>query len=299
VPVSIFIELVVDRIRLSVVIGSGELYSFAVDQLFEMEALQKDFLPTGVIRVKSKYSSTRLDYYPVKGRKIADIEVLTGKGKVRYFWLGLYPSKFKKGEFEKLKEVLALFLEPFEYVKLFHTARVSYIELAVDSLSFKNHSFVPFVGKLQDSYVYTDQSGEKGSIYLGSESGRFRFIFYDKAKEIKEKLKQVPKYSIQTRVEARVRGCGLTADELSLKLKNPFVRVEIAEPSKFGSACDNADFKTFISRCSEIGYCSARRELPIKIQRAYLKLLRDAQAWWWNPKKIWQNLDQALTVIAP
>ena len=68
-----------------------------------------------------------------------------GKGLLhRYFRLTLHPSKFKSGEFEDFKSLLEHLLPDFNYVKLYHTGMVNYLELAADCLSQTHHSFLPY-----------------------------------------------------------------------------------------------------------------------------------------------------------
>ena len=160
--------LVIDRIHISVGIGSKELHGFAVSQLKGLKDIQNDLVPNGKITLSLNDYVTRLNYYPTKKLKAAEIAVGVTKSKHCYFRLGLYPAKFQKGQFEHFKKMLGDLLPDFCYPKLFETGRVSYVEWAVDSLSHAAHSFIPFRAKCSCSSIFIDQHGTMGSTYVGS-----------------------------------------------------------------------------------------------------------------------------------
>ena len=164
---TIWVKLQIDRINISVGIGSSDLYNFVIAQLYGMKDLQKELVPNGKITIKVGHYRTRLNYYAKKLR-IAEIEIGMTKLKHRYFKLGLSPSKFGPGDFDKFKETLSILLPDFCYAKLFETGRVSYIELAADSMSHKAHSFIPFRRRCNVSSVYIDKMNNAGSTYVGS-----------------------------------------------------------------------------------------------------------------------------------
>lgn len=165
---AVHIRLGIDRIHMSVSVTSKDLYGFVIAQLHGMKDLQSELLPNGKITVRIEKYLTRMSYYPNKKRKIAEIEIGTTKSKHKYFRLSLFPSQFGSGEFENFKEVLALMLPEFNYQKLYSTAKVSYIELAADSASQAQHSFIHFRAKCNSSEIIPESDGTKGSTYVGS-----------------------------------------------------------------------------------------------------------------------------------
>ncbi len=109
-------------------------------------------------------------------------------------------------------EVLSL-LSPITYQQLYETGKVSYIELAADSLSHTAHSFIPFRPKCGHSTIYIDEKGELGTTYLGSVTSALRFRVYDKHKQQVEQ-NIAPAHQKQTRFEAISRHTGLVSTEL-------------------------------------------------------------------------------------
>ncbi len=291
-------SLVLDRIRFFVYVPSKELFSYALSQLYEIAALKKQWVPQGQITVKSKYSKTRLTYCPQKKRCIASIELGATKNQKLYFRLDLLPTRFFGDEFEVFKEILGLLLDEFNYLKLYKTARISYLELAVDSLSRPIGSFLPFRVKTGSSMVYPLPDAT-GGIYLGSPSGRVHFCIYDKKRQIIEKLKETPQHSIQTRLEARIHSTGLSASELLASLKNPFVKLEVADLDVLNALPPVPGLGAFLAQSAQAGACVALNALSAYDRRKILSLLRKAMAKWWNPNKIWEKFPRSLQVIKP
>ena len=297
--INIFLRLIVDRIRFFVLIDATEMYGVVWSQLKEISAMNNEFLPDWKLTVhKMKHGKTQLRFRPEAKRCVAIIEIGTTNGEKRYFSLDLFPSKFQAGEFDLVKEVLTIFLDDLNYEKLFYTARVSYLELAADSLSHPMSSFLPFRTRTFSSYVYPLKEG-KGSIYCGAENGKLRFCIYDKKKQIEEKLKQIPSHAMQTRIEARVHTTGLTAAQLKGELKNPFKRLEIADLQKLKQVFKHPGLPAFLDECHGQGAEQALGKLSVKDRRRYLIGLRKAKAEWWKPEWIWQSLPDALSVIKP
>lgn len=294
--VTIWRWLLIDRIHMSVGIGSKDLYGFALSSLKGMKDIQADLVPNGKITITSGQFRTRLNYYPTMQEKIADIEIGVTKSKHRYFRLGLYPTKFGPGEFEHFKMVLDTLLPEFNYQRLFDSANVSYIELAADSLSHIAHSFIPFRGKCNCSHIFVDQEGNKGSTYLGSKVSALRFCIYDKRKQQLEKNK-VATYNRHTRIEARNRYIGLCPCELP-QMDNPFGRLDIADLKAARKISKGKAWQGFLNRCLEVGSAQALVEHP-KQRQQYRKMLKTAAALWWNPADIWLGLPRAVNVIAP
>ena len=78
---NIWRPLLIDRICITTVIGSADLYHQLEVRLYTLNGKQSEWLPTGKIIVVQKKYSRRLDYYAAYGkskaskRKIADIVV--------------------------------------------------------------------------------------------------------------------------------------------------------------------------------------------------------------------------------
>ena len=297
--ISMFRSLVIDRIRFFVNVPSSDLYSHVWSQLFEIKAMGKQLLPGGRITAKKlKHGKTRLRYCPKARRCIASIEVGIAADKKKYFSLDLFPTRFRGSEFSVFKELLANLLDDFNYTKLFHTAKVSYLELAADSLLNPMGSFLPFRTKTASSHVHPLPDGT-GSINLGALSGRLRFSIYDKKRHIVEKWKELPLHQLQTRIEARIRTTGLTANKLEGCLKNPLPKLEIADLKELQKSSPSPAFTAFLVQCSKVGACAALKSLSLKERRKYILQLRKAKVTWWKPQAIWQYLPSALKVIAP
>ena len=295
VAVNIWIWMQVDRIHISVGVGK-ELHGLIVSLLDGLKDAQTDWVPNGKITITKHQYHRRLNYYPVKGRKIADMEIGATKSKQGYFRLGLYPSKFGPGEFQHFKEMLEL-LMPFSYEKLFETGRVSYIELAQDSLTHVAHTYIPFRARCNCSSIYADESG-KGSTYLGSKASSLRFCVYDKHKQQVEK-KLPAAYETRTRFESRSRHIGLSPFELTEKMVNPFKWLEIADLQAAREASKEKAWQQFLDLCVEIGSASALAQQVKQQRKQFMKMLRAVAVPWWNPQDVWQGFPRALKTIAP
>ncbi|MBI3374985.1 MAG: hypothetical protein HY017_24955 [Betaproteobacteria bacterium] len=288
--------LLVDRIHINVGVGSKALHGFVVTQLKGMKDIQGDVVPDGKITITENKYRTRLNYYPTKKRKIAELEV-GAKAHHRYFKLVLYASKFGPGEFEQLKWVLSELLPDFNYPKLFETGRVSYVELAADSLTHIAHSFVPFRAKANNSWVHDDGNGVKGSTYLGSKLSALRFCIYDKHKQQVENHLPVTD-PLRTRVESRSRHIGLPPCELP-KMVNPFLKLEVADLQKARDASEDHTWQEFLDLCFVLGSARALAQQTKYKRTQFMKMLRASAAPWWNPQYVWKDLPRAIAAIAP
>lgn len=295
---TIWNPLLLDRIHMTVGVSGKTLYGASVSRLYSIKAKQAILVPNGKIVVVQGNYITRIDYYPDKNRdKVAEIELGSTKSKYKYFKLSLYSSKFKAGEFESLKKMLAQMLPEFNYQKLYYTAKVSYIELAADTRSHDKHGFIPFRSRCNKSHI-DPHNGYKGATYLGSEDSSLFFSIYDKHKQLVDK-KQVTPHAVHTRIELRQRYTGLSPCELLAGLKNQFVKLEVADLHGARQASKEKAWQIFIDRCLVVGSADALAALPKKQRTAYMKLLRANAAWWWKPQHVWKNLPHALSVIVP
>ncbi|PKO61223.1 MAG: hypothetical protein CVU24_09655 [Betaproteobacteria bacterium HGW-Betaproteobacteria-18] len=275
----------------------SQLYGVLIGQMMGMKDIQSDLVPKGKITISKQQYITRLGYYPSdKKRKIADLEIGSTKSGHMYFKLVLYPSKFQSKEFSKFKDHLeTLFQIPYDV--MFYTAKVAYIELAVDSLTHQFHTFIPFRQKINWSKGWPEE-GEKNTMYLGSKLSKKRFCIYNKAKHLTDS-KCAGKHKIRTRFEARLRHIGMAASEITEHLPNPFSCLEIADLPKARALSADLQWQSFLDQCLEVGSASSLKQCQKLIRKKYMTMLRDVAVTWWNPDYLWQVLPTALEVIAP
>jgi hypothetical protein len=276
-----------------------------------MVEMQPELLPAGkmiVIKDKKKHT-TCLHYYAAYThkeagrREIVDITLgaykLPGKTNVyRYLTLTLYPSQFQGGEFEHFKWIFDNLMGDITYSGLYHMGKVTYLELAADSLSQKQHSFLPYRKYVSKSNIWQEANGPFGTTYVGSKDSDFRFRVYDKRKQLLDKGKP-SQFEIlpHTRVEVVKRKLGVTPIEL-IHMKNPFVKLLIADLAKAKAASPETDWQNFVSECLIVGVPEALSNHPQQ-RKQYRAALDNVQAPWWQPEAIWQDLPKALAVIAP
>ena len=309
--VSIWRNLLVDRIGITGVIPSVEMYKHVYGQFFTMKDEQKLLLPGWKIMVRKNKYSTRLDCYAAYTwkksgrRKIADITIsvtkLSGKKTPhRYMTLTLYPSQFQADEFEHFKSVFDMLFEPITYLLLYQTGKVNYLELAADWLSRKHHSFLPYRKYCTKSEIYKEGDGYLGSTYLGSKISDLRFRIYDKQKQLNDTGKSTfTKVLPHTRIEAAMRRMGVAPADL-IQMKNPFKKLLIADLAEAKSASPDADWQAFIvESLTHEGVPDALSKRPQNVRKKYLAMLDKRQVSWWNPDKIWTELPLALKRVAP
>lgn len=292
--------LLVDRIHITIKIIGDEIYSAILEILQEggIEDIAADLVPNGKIKIKSYPGKgfTKLDYYPAKD-KIAEIHVGTTKTKSRYFKLVLYPSKFKLGEFDGLKYMLASVFPGFEYETLFKAGRVTYLELSADNYSKKAHSFIPFCKRCTASLIWNDK-GEKGTTYTGSPTGSSYFRTYDKHRQLLKK-KKTPAHQMHTRIESVSRHLGISPASLLSDMSNPFLKLEIADLQAARNLTNDEVWQKFLDDCLERGSPKALSSLSKKQRKLYMEMLRKTKAGWWSPTNVWADFPKALEKIHP
>ncbi len=294
--ITVWKTTMIDRIHMSISV-SKSLHGYLVSILKGLPQMQSDYVPNGKITITEQHYLTRLNWYPAKNRKIAELEIGSTKSGHRYFRLGLYPSKFRSDEFEHFKWLFTT-LMPWPYAKLYEGARVSYVELAADSLTHMAHSFIPFRPQCWYSAIYVDGKGEPGTTYLGSKTSALRFRIYDKHRQLQQK--GLPSaYQKHTRFEAVARHTGLTPDELASKMHNPFARLEVADLLTAQQMSKAKPWQDFLVQCLAVGSAAALANCYPNQRRHYVKHLRKAAAPWWKPEERWQGMPNALKVIAP
>jgi hypothetical protein len=305
--ISYWRPLLVDRISITVQIGSVDLYNMIRGQLDYLRDNQKELLPGGQMKLKKEKYLTRLDYYPSTKqptkRKIADITICVrptfdGKGIHRFFVLALYPSKFEPGEFEHFKTIIKL-LHECEYESLYHTGKVTYLELAADSFSYEKHGLLPFRKYCKKSSIYENNDGTLGTVYTGHESSDLQFLIYDKRRQLQE-TKQPVKYStfpVHTRIEASMRRLKCTPSGL-INMPNPFLKLQIADLGKAIALSDDPVWQQFLAIARQEGIPKSMSLHP-KHRKKFLAMLTGIEVTWWNPTFIWEGLPQALAVLEP
>jgi hypothetical protein len=298
--ISIWYWQIIDRIHMSIgLTKSPQQYGVLIGQLTGMKDIQSDLVPKGKITVFESKHITRLGYYPAdKKRKIAELEMGATKTGHMYFRLGLYPSKFKPGEFTTFREHLELLFQ-LQYDKLFQQARVSYLELAADSLTYQLGSFIPFRARINHSMIWKSDGVPHGTLYLGSHLSKKRFCCYNKAKHLLDSG-DAGQEAIRTRIEARLRHIGMSTSEIPEKLPNPFTSLEIADVLKARKVSDDPNWQSFLDQCLYgDGSATALSQCSKSTRKEYVAMLRASPADWWKPSFLWKGLGPAISDIAP
>ncbi len=296
---SIWTPLVIDRVHMTVSLDEAH-HKFAYGQLhfFAEKDMQKQLVPEGQIKLIPKDYVTQLHYYPQKGRKIADITVGVTKSKHRYFTLGLYPSKFGAGEFDAFKSHTSPLLASLAYEQLFHSSKISYIELATDSLSKKAHSFIPFRRYCNTSSIFMDKQGELGTTYLGSVHSAVRTRIYDKRRQLLQ-TGLVPSFDTQTRFEIASRHIGIIPAHLPETLQNPFTKLQVADLALARHLSKDLAWHAFLDSCLLGGSADALSKCTKYQRKTFMSRLIASPASWWNPDFVWTGSLNAFSAIAP
>lgn len=296
---SVSIGPVVDRIHMTIGVGGGDLYSFLISQLYGLKDSSLNLLPDGKFKLcDTKEYSKRLSFWPEKKRKTADITVGVTKSKHKYFKLGLYPSRFRDGDFDKIKFILNTLFSDWSYEGLFSSARVSYIEIAHDFLNKDVALYLPYHPTARTSKFHKNSDGSKGSAYLGSPKSNKRYCVYDKAKQLietqgKSNLKK------RMRVEARLRKTGLKPINLVDGLENPFQGLELLDVRKLVDLSDEAAWVDFVQACRSVGTAGALKPCNKKLRKLYKARLESAKVGWWDANHWWSKWPSAVAAIQP
>ena len=311
--VEIWQPIIIDRISMLVTIGSDDLYSFIYAQLKAMEEESKVLLPYGkiVVRFNKSNYTTRLDYYPKyangEGGKRKIVDITLGKNKIKgleslymHLTLTLYPSKFEANEFERLKEILAMLFDIYDYSTFYNYGQVNYLELAWDCRSHANHTFLPFQKSISKSYIYTEKDGCRGTVYIGSsESDRYMRIYDKRKKNVKDGV-EAKSGLPRTRFESVRRRLHLAAPELA-NIENPFLSLKVADLGKAKALQVDFEWPAFLADCESMG---VPRALPTvksnqSRRKKYTAALNSVPASWWKPHNAWKHFPTALLKIAP
>jgi hypothetical protein len=294
-----FRPLVVDYLSVTAKLGSSAALKNASDNLWGLLKSAKDVYPGGKIIRRPNCVGMHIHLYPEKTREIAEFQAAMTESGHKYFRLVLHPSKFKGSDFPYLQQVLAHWVKPFSYASLFHHGRVTRIDFAADDLVHPAHSFLPFKSFANVSSIFVDSLGYKGALYLGSVTSESEFSIYDKARKLKQEGHQL-QFSTQTRIEARLRQLGIHPSEILAKVKNPFLRLEIADLQKLYSSSVSQDWQDFITNCKCDGSARALASLPNKyVRQQYMKRLRQSPVSWWQPAKVWNGFESAIEKLEP
>jgi hypothetical protein len=305
--VDIQVRLNIDRIKINVVVGKT-MFIQIKDQLWTLQKHYKQTFLGGVMKiVKQDEFLMRCNFYIKNGNKvnrmiaqiIAESSILFGKGTVqRYVSLTLFPSNLRGQDFGKFKSLLNQHVPHMNYAKLYEFGKVTYIEFAIDLLSHKAHSFIPYCQYCKTSKVWVEADGTLGTTYLGQRESKFRFRIYDKLKQrAKIGINQVANSLPCTRVEVSIRQTKLCVSEL-LELKNPFLKFRIADIAKAKAASTSVIWQQLICRCLTEGMPMAFKAVP-KERKKFKALLDGCQVTWWDPATQWGYLPFALAKLAP
>lgn len=295
---SVSIGPVVDRVGMTVGVGGGNSYAFLIAQMDDLLDNSMGLLLGGKFTiVKEKYSK-RLNFWPEKKRTTANIEVGVTKSKHKYFKLGLYPSKFRDGDLDKIKFILSTLFSDWSYEGLFASARVSYIEIAHDFLNKDTAFYLPYHSASRTSEFHKNPDGSNGSAYLGSKKSSKRYCVYDKAKQLietqgKSNLKK------RMRVEVRLRKTGLKPVQLVDGLENPFQGLELLDVQTLVDLSDEAAWVDFVQACRCVGTASALKQCNKKLRKLYKARLESAKVGWWDANQWWSKWPSAVAAIQP
>jgi hypothetical protein len=248
------------------------------------------------IKKHVRYSSTRIDIYPAKGRKIVEIQVATTKTKQRFISLDLYPSKFAAEEFQVVQGAMVALLDVFTYTAFWLSGKVSYIELTCDLYLPAMHTFIPFMPRTSQSSVWTEKDGTKGSITLGSPESARRLQCYDKGLLNQLQGKDEPHRA--TRVELRLRRTGRTLAQLAV-MPNPIAAVALADLERLKALDPGARYQTFLAACCAVGSPAALAQLSKHFRKKYANRLKGYGALWWKPDYVWSRVLGSLTGLQP
>lgn len=291
--VEIWKHLAIDRIGITIPVPNIGMFNFVKSQMVQVAISKKELFPGGEVKPQFTNDGAQLWFNSSKSkRRIAEIILSTTKSKYRYIKLSLYPSRYSGAEFDQLKKILSECLQhPYEV--FYESGRVSYLELAADTLSHAKHTFIPFRAYCTKSKAW---SYGFGTIWVGSEKGNCWFAIYDKQKQLIDNKLPAP-HKQHTRIEARLRDTGLSPSAL-VSLPNPFIKLEIADFIKAKLISKSNEWNLFLLKCVSLG-AQAALTLFKKWRKKFLILLRSSAASWWEPEYIWQYFAQALKTIAP
>ena len=219
------------------------------------------------VSAKCVSSSLRLLITPGKKRTIAVLEIGTSKHKQHWFKLTLFPNNFRGIEFELLQDHLLALLPDFNYAKLFHSARVTRIDLAIDCYSVSMGEVIPYRKLTRTSRRWIGKEG-LGTLYLGSPRSALWFRVYDKKKQLVQKKGVAIKWSKMVRFEAVVRKVGCPASHLLEALPDPFEGLWIV-PKGAAKALkpDDTAWGAFLVVSDAIGSASALGQVPYAARR--------------------------------
>lgn len=295
---AVALPLVIDRIHMTVGVTSKDHYSFLISQLYGLLDIQKDLMPKGKLTVRKETHLTQLNFWPAKGRKIAEIIGGSTKSKHLYLKLVLYPAKFRTGDFENIKSSINVLLSEWSYENLFFTANVSYVEIARDFVNKDCLAYFPYYPAARKSEVFFENNGDKGSTYIGAASSSKRFCVYDKAKQLANKQGK-SNFKRLMRVEARLKKTGLKPFELLEKLENPFDGLEFLSAEKLLCISDDDGWAVFVEQCRCVGTAQALYECEKQVRKIYKARLASAKVDWWDASKAWEGWPNAFAAILP
>lgn len=222
------------------------------------------------------------------------LRVGSSHGKL-YLKQSLNPTKLSKAGLSDLvcwQETLF----NFGYEELYATARVQYIELAVD---------VPDVA-LQDIVVidssvksYNEMYSAKGTLYLGSLKSSRQVIVYDKGKQLHEVEGQPLSVQLM-RIEAALKPKATPLNKMGDAM-NPFASIlvagRVAVTEHNAATLGWSIFRAAIAKdvCGQRVYC----DLLPEMRKSVVLTLTPLTPSWWSADMAWQNAKLCLEALQP
>ena len=285
--------LQIDRIKITGIALSKASYALARQQLPGITDIQTD------IKLNNAYLKYTENGY-IQGVNLREKEsnqaitrLSIGCTKSKHFYLAheIYPHAINQNRaaFKAFNEaVTLLFPAEFSYEIAHSIGKVQYLEIAKDYMSCSPGSFISHAPYTKTSNNY------KGTQYLGK-----RFTCYDKKTQLLEVKNQTSKWQNIVRIEAKCRKTGLQPCQLHT-LPNPFNSLEIADTALL-KAIPDPEFQVWLAHAQseKVGTTRAMHTLLEARRKKFRHYLRDCEALWYDPVKIWETWGNALQSIAP
>lgn len=237
--------------------------------------------------------------YSVGKRQIGRVEVGCTKSSTYYVRVIQQPGQATYEQLCAFREQLDFFMPFLAYEKLYKSAPITRIDLAADITGHHYRELIPHRPKVHKSELWSS-STKVGGIYLGGKNSKLRFCIYDRKKKMARKLGEIVKHKNLTRIEARVRGTGLTAEALTYAMPNPFESLQIALLKKAQKIDPHLLWwQKFLEQAVLHGSAAALSGLSDKLKTDARMRLTQAKAHWWNPSALWAGRDKSLGMLVP
>ena len=330
---SLSIGSVIDRIRTSGIYLPKADFDYIKTQLFKHSSIKADFEFKGKVSPKcyknkhghfiyALHYETLDSHQPIARFEIGSF-IEPGKGETKkennlkyYLAWELWPRRLINGELRPFHQALDVLLKEldvwehppiYSYAHTYKFAKVKYLEIAIEFPNLEPHTFIPWRPRGRVSWIWTNpKTGEKGATYLGLKGDvHDGFAFYPKTKQLLETGQPPPKYFKDypcTRFESRGYRTGFTLETLG-KMKNQFIVLEIADPTKARGLSDAVPWREFLNRAMVDGSAKALAGTTKGWQRTkFIAMLRKAAHPGWNlkvKKQIWDSYLRSVERLSP